>query len=70
MGAAAILTDYALLSLGILDGNSTIYHAIFMLGSIGLALITYRHRAFQSFTVNMTFALLAIVALARISLFA
>lgn len=68
--SALILAGYALLSLGILDGDSVLYHLIFIIGSIGLAVITYRHRAFQSFTVNVFFALLALVALIRLTYFA
>ena len=70
IGAAAILIDYALLSLGLIGSNSLAYHFIFMIGSAGLAIITFRHRAFQSFTVNALFMLLALVALARITFFA
>lgn len=70
IGAAAILIDYALLSVGLLDSDSLAYHFMFMIGSAGLAIITFRHRAFQSFTVNTTFMLLAIVALVRITFFA
>ncbi len=66
IGAVAILADYALMGLGILDGNTIIYHIIFLLGSAGLAVITYRHRAFQSFTVNTIFICLAFVAIVRL----
>jgi hypothetical protein len=60
-----MLTAYALLSLGIISGESAWYHGMFLIGSIGLAVITYRHRAYQSFTVNVFFGLLALVALIR-----
>lgn len=66
IGTVAILGSYALLSLGIITGQSYIYHTLVLIGSIGLAIITYRHRAFQSFTVNVTFFVLAIVALVRL----
>ena len=65
-----VLAGYALLSFGILDGDSPLYHLIFVIGSVGLAVITYRHRAFQSFTVNVFFAVLALVALIRLTYFA
>ena len=70
IGAGAILVDYALLSLGILDGNSAIYHGIFLLGSAGLAIVTYRHRAFQSFAVNVIFIVIAVIAVYRLVFFA
>lgn len=60
-----MLGGYALLSFGVISGESAIYHGMFLIGSIGLAVITYRHRAFQSFTVNVFFGVLALVALIR-----
>lgn len=60
-----MLSAYALLSFGIINGESAVYHGLFLFGSIGLAVITYRHRAYQSFTVNIFFGLLALVALIR-----
>lgn len=65
-GSAMILIAYGLMSLGLLSGDSAIYHGMFLIGSTGLALITYRHRAFQSFTVNIIFTALAIIALIRV----
>ena len=65
-----ILSGYALLSLGVVDGTSIVYHSMFVVGSIGLAIVTYRHRAYQSFTVNVFFAVLAFVALIRLIYFA
>lgn len=69
-GAAAILIDYALLSLGVLGSDSLTYHFIFLVGSAGLAVVTYRHRAFQSVLVNVIFVMLAFIAISRIILFA
>ena len=60
-----MLMGYALLSTGVLDADSPYYHAAFLIGSSGLAMVTYRHRAFQSFTVNIFFGLLALIALVR-----
>jgi hypothetical protein len=65
-GSILILSGYGLLSLGIISGNSPIYHLMFMVGSSGLAVITYRHRAFQSFTVNVLFTIFAFIAVIRI----
>lgn len=66
LGSLSVLTAYALLSLGILDGDSPIYHLIFLIGSSGLAVITYRHKAYQSLIVNITFTGLGLLALIRI----
>lgn len=63
--SAVLLLGYGLLSFGVISGESPIYHGMFLVGSIGLAIVTYRHRAFQSFTVNVFFGLLALVALIR-----
>ncbi len=65
LASIIILTGYGLLSFGIIDGKSAVYHGMFFIGSIGLAIITYRHRAFQSFTVNVFFGVLAFIALVR-----
>lgn len=63
--SASLLVGYGLLSFGYLDADSVIYHGIFLVGSSGLAVVTYRHRAFQSFTVNIFFGLLAFIAIIR-----
>lgn len=70
VGSVSILSSYGLLSTGIINGSSYIYHTLVLFGSIGLALITYRHRAFQSFTVNIAFGVFATLALIRLFLFA
>lgn len=66
IGAGALLSSYALLSFGIVSGDSLIYHSMMLIGSTGLAVITYRHRAFQSFTVNIIFSIIAITTLIRL----
>ena len=70
LGSTMILSAYALLSLGVVDSNAAIYHILFLIGSSGLAVVTYRHRAYQSFVVNSFFTILAIVALIRVAYFA
>lgn len=69
IGTVLVLGAYALISLNIIDSNSVSYHVMFLIGSAGLAVITYRHRAFQSFIVNLTFVGLATVAIVRLVLF-
>gem|GEM_PF-1104665 len=63
--SACMLGGYATISLGILDADSPIYHLTFLIGSIGLGFVTFRHRAYQSFTVNIFFGVLALAALVR-----
>lgn len=69
LGSIMILSAYALLSFGIVDSNAPIYHLLFLGGSSGLAVITYRHRAYQSFVVNLFFTTLALIALIRVAYF-
>jgi hypothetical protein len=66
IGSIAILSSYSLLSFGIITGQSYIYHSLVLIGSAGLALITYRHRAYQSFIVNSAFTAFAVIALVRL----
>ena len=70
LGTILILSGYALLSLGVISGDSILYYCLSGLGAAGLAIITYRHRAYQSFTVNVIFSVFALVALIRIILLA
>ena len=70
VGALGILSSYALLSLGIVGGNSLIYYILSGIGGFGLAVISYRHRAYQSFIVNTMFTILAVMAILRILLMA
>ena len=69
VGSIMILGGYALLSFGIVDSNAVIYHLLFLVGSSGLAVVTYRHRAYQSFVVNLFFTAFAFIALIRIAYF-
>lgn len=66
IGTIGILSSYGLLSFGIISGNSKLYYILSGIGAFGLAIVTYRHRAYQSFVVNVTFTILAIIALIRI----
>ena len=69
VGSITILAAYALLSFGIVNSNAPIYHVLFLTGSAGLAVVTYRHRAYQSFIVNIFFTTLALIALIRVIYF-
>lgn len=66
IGTVALLGSYTLLSLDIVRGDSLIYHSMMLIGAIGLAVITYYHRTFQPFIVNVVFAILACIAIFRI----
>lgn len=69
LGSLMILSAYALLSFGVVNSDAIIYHLLFLIGSSGLAVVTYRHRAYQSFVVNLFFTTLALVALVRVTYF-
>lgn len=66
VGGFFVLAGYGLASTGIASSNTVIYNLLFLIGSAGLAVITYRHRAFQSFVVNSIFVVLALFALIRL----
>ena len=69
IGSIMILVAYALLSFGVINSEAIIYHLLFLVGSSGLAVITYRHRAYQSFVVNVFFTTLALIAIIRVAYF-
>lgn len=66
IGSVGILSSYSLLSFGIISSDSALYYILAGLGAFGLAVVTYRHRAYQSFIVNCTFTVLSLVALVRL----
>jgi len=68
VGVVFVLGSYCLLALGIIDGNSWMYHSLVLAGSAFVAIISYQKRAFQPLVLNAIFALLAIIALIRLAL--
>ena len=66
VGTVSLLSSYGLLSFDLIPGDSLLYHSLYLLGAAGLAVVTYRHRAFQSFTVNVVFVILAMIAIVRL----
>lgn len=67
VGTALVLGGYILLSTGVI-GNDPLYHGMMLFGSIGVALISYRQRAWQPFALNVAFALAAFYAILRLTL--
>lgn len=65
-GVLFIAGSYSLLALGILDSLSPTYHVLVLIGSIFVAVISYIKHALQPFVLNILFAFLAFIALARI----
>lgn len=66
VGVVFVLGSYALLATNIIDGNSWVYHALVLAGSVFIAVISYIRRVFQPMVLNVCFSLLALVALIRI----
>ena len=67
IGTLLILVSYSLLAMGVI-GNVPLYHWLVLAGSIGVAAISYRKKAWQPFVLNVIFAVLACIALIRFSL--
>lgn len=66
IGVVLIITSYCLLALGILDGQSPIYHTLVLSGAAFVAIISYKKRAFQPMMLNIIFVIFALIALFRI----
>ena len=69
LGVGLIVASYGLLAFGVLDSTSTLYHTLVLVGSIGVAAISFIRKVYQPAILNTIFAILAIIALARLLLF-
>lgn len=69
IGTSFVIGSYVLLSLGIIQGNSYTYHSLVLVGSFGVALISYLKKAHQPFVINAFFVAIAIIALIRLTYF-
>jgi hypothetical protein len=67
-GALLILGSYILLTIGKLTGQSRAYQAMNFVGAIGFIVNGFWHRAMPSAILNVIWAGIALVALAKISL--
>lgn len=67
VGTAAVLLGYVLLSTGVI-GSDLRYFIINLAGSLGVVYISYVKRAWQPCVLNIVFAILSIIAIARILL--
>ena len=65
-GTVLLLLGYALLSLGLISGDSYTYHVFALFGSLFIAIISYRKRVMQPAVLNAIFSCLAVVAIGRI----
>ena len=64
IGTALILIGYGLFTTGIVP-DVIVYHCLNLLGSIGVAAISYSRKVWQPVVINVTFAIFALIAIAR-----
>jgi hypothetical protein len=64
LGAAALLVAYAMVSSRKLEGNSTVYQLLNIIGSILLAANTIFYRAYPSSFVNLIWMGIAVFSIA------
>lgn len=68
-GTMLVIASYMFLSLGYISGSSYTYHLLVLVGSIGVAIVSFIKQAYQPFAINAFFIAIAIIALARITYF-
>ncbi len=67
-GVIAILVAYGLVSFNIVNANGIVYQLLNLTGGGSISLISVRKRAYQPATLNIAWALIALVAIARLFL--
>ena len=67
-GAIAILLAYALVSFSVIAGDSILFQLLNITGSIGLLLIAFAKRVYQSVILNIEWALIGTIAIAKLFL--
>ncbi len=67
-GAMAILLAYALLRLGMISARSLIYQGLNISGALGIVHISLQKKAYQPAVLNAIWALIALIAMARMLL--
>jgi hypothetical protein len=65
-GMAAILLAYALASFSIISSAGLIYQILNGSGALGVMLASFHRKAYQPAALNLIWALIAVIALARI----
>ncbi len=64
-GVMAILAAYGLVSFNVVNSNGIVYQLLNLTGGGSIALISVRKRAYQPATLNIAWALIALVAIAK-----
>ncbi len=65
-GAIVILLSYALVSFSLIPADSVIYQLMNITGCIGLLVIAYVKKVYQSVALNIIWGLIGVVALLKI----
>ena len=65
-GISLIIFAYILISYKKVDGGSKFYHAINLLGSIGVGINVFHHEAWPSVVLQSMWGIIAIIALVRL----
>ena len=65
-GVIAILAAYGLASFNVIGANGLIYQLLNLTGGGSIAVASLRKRAYQPATLNVAWALIALVALVRL----
>jgi len=60
-----VLLAYGLLSFGVFERTDALYHSMNLFGALGLGLDCFRKKAFPPMVLNIFFAAIAVVTLAR-----
>lgn len=67
IGMALILSAYFLLSIKKLKANSFSYHLLNLFGGAGIVVNTFVNKALPAMTLNIIWALIAIISIIKIS---
>lgn len=68
VGIIIILGAYALVSFSILNINSLLYQSLNLVGAVGVSIVALKDKDYQSGTLNMIWALIALLAILKIIL--
>jgi hypothetical protein len=66
IGAGGVLAAYALVSTGRIAAASYTYQALNLVGAVGLAINTFYYMSYPSTALNVTWALIAVYAIAKL----
>jgi len=65
IGAICVFSAYIMLSTGRLNGESTLFHLLNIVGALGFVINTYAHGAIPSMALNILWASAGAYALAK-----